>query len=86
MEDRILTVEDTQGMFLILGSGFLMAMLSLALESLNNYFRKRNIKKDSVNDMGSTDWVIESQVVIDSWVHRRDDFPGIRQRPARGSV
>ncbi|XP_016844519.1 ionotropic receptor 21a isoform X1 [Nasonia vitripennis] len=85
VEDRELTVEDTQGMFLILGSGFLMAMLALALESLYSYFKKRNIKKDSVSEMEGTDWMTESQV-MGSWIYGKDAFPGMRQRPARGSV
>ena len=82
VEDRTLTVEDTEGMFLILGSGVLMALLALSLESIYNCIERKKLSEDNESEMDTTPW----PEGCDSWVTRELAFPGIKQRPMRGSV
>ncbi|KAJ8683603.1 hypothetical protein QAD02_019395 [Eretmocerus hayati] len=80
IEDRVLTVEDTLGMFMLLGIGFGMAIVALAGEKMSGFLKKRK----EVHDDDAVDddlyWVNESRV--DSWiVSGRIDAAGIRRRP-----
>ncbi|KRT80465.1 hypothetical protein AMK59_7590, partial [Oryctes borbonicus] len=40
VEDRSLTLDDTQGIFLLLGAGFLLGTLSLIVETVGGCFRR----------------------------------------------
>ena len=48
-EDRELTLDDMQGMFLILGSGILIAILSLFLEYISHLINKHCYGKSKVD-------------------------------------
>lgn len=52
-EDRSLTLDDTQGMFLLLGAGCLFGLLSLVLENVGGCFgccrKQRSRENNSIN-------------------------------------
>lgn len=51
MEEKGLTLEDTQGMFLLLGAGFLMAVTSLLSEWMGGFTQRcRAIRKRTRNE------------------------------------
>ncbi|XP_033231971.1 ionotropic receptor 21a [Belonocnema kinseyi] len=73
IEDRKLNLDDTQGMFLVLGSGFLIAMLAFSLEYICHLIRKRccgktkikviNVTNESELSDGSAEVIAQEKVV-----------------------
>lgn len=61
IEEKELALDDTQGMFLILGSGFLIAILSLFMEyiyhSIMTDCKKSKIESiENIDEKESIDW------------------------------
>ncbi|XP_011501708.1 PREDICTED: glutamate receptor ionotropic, kainate 5 [Ceratosolen solmsi marchali] len=80
VNDRILTVEDTQGMFLILAIGLSLAVFVITIESSINF-----IKKCGKNDEDKrTDGFLTSINQIDSSTLRKNSSSEIKWRPIRG--
>jgi hypothetical protein len=79
VEDRTLTVEDTQGMFLILGTGFLTALLALTLELLTKFLKNRK----TIDANESTDISLTPISRIDDWIIRKNSVSRIRFRSNR---
>lgn len=82
IEDRVLTVEDTLGMLMLLGLGFGLGFVALSSEIARNFWLARNKKLEQSSD---TYWRRTSSLV-DSWIIRENNFVDVRHRSTRGSV
>lgn len=64
MEEKGLTLEDTQGMFLLLGAGFLMAVTSLLSEWMGGFTQRcRAIRKRTRNEAENNMTVSEENCI-----------------------
>lgn len=85
VEDRILMVEDTHGMFMLLGLGFLMGLTSLTFESAARLAKRRKIEPID-EDMASDDYYWSNNTQVDTCVVQGNVPLQLRHRPGRGSV
>ncbi|VVC89286.1 unnamed protein product [Leptidea sinapis] len=75
VEEKGLTLEDTQGMFLLLGAGFLIAAVALTSEVMGGFTKRcRNLKRrlsssDSLDDMIQPQSTPDEIFVSDSVSH-----------------
>ena len=83
IEDRVLTVEDTQGMFLILGIGFFLGFVALSSEVAIGLIRRWKMNQHKENT-GRINY--EQQSHLDSWVIHQDHQEPVRYRLCRGSI
>ena len=83
VEDRVLMVEDTFGMFMVLGAGVILGILSLTIESIVRYYKKKHMVQDDSNE----EHYWKQSCTFDSWMIQEDLYSSrIKRLPSRGSI